>query len=184
MHRHKGCRPPSRPPWNRRADGTGRRADPSAAERRRTWHHAVVTRTAGRPVGLDAAPRRRETRQRTAVAALLAETDEFLSATDLHARLRDKGDPVGIATVYRTLQTLAEDGEVDVIRAGEGESVYRRCSARHHHHLTCRTCRRTVEIDSAAVERWAHRTAAENGFVDVDHVVEVFGTCSDCAARG
>ena len=127
------------------------------------------------------APRRRETRQRAAVAALLAETDEFLSPTDLHARLREKGDGVGIATVYRTLQVLAEEGEVDVVRAGEGEAVYRRCSPRHHHHRTCRNCRRTVEIDSAAVERWAKRTADEHGFVDVDHVVEVFGTCADCA---
>jgi Fur family ferric uptake transcriptional regulator len=126
-------------------------------------------------------PRRRGTRQRSAVAAVLAESDEFLSAQELHERLKERGDSVGIATVYRTLLALAEDGEIDVIRAGDGDAVYRRCSARHHHHLTCRTCRRTVEIDNATVERWARRIAAENGFVDVNHVVEVFGTCPDCA---
>jgi Fur family ferric uptake transcriptional regulator len=129
-------------------------------------------------------PRRRETRQRTAVVATLADSDEFLSAQELHARLVERGESVGIATVYRALQALAEDGEVDVIRAGDGEAAYRRCSARHHHHLTCRVCRRTIEIDNATVERWARRVADQHGFVDVDHVVEVFGTCPDCARAG
>ncbi len=127
--------------------------------------------------------RRRETKQRTAVASALGELAEFVSAQQLHARLREQGDGVGLATVYRTLQQLAADGEVDVLRTGEGEAVYRRCSTGHHHHLICRHCRRTVEVDSVAVERWARRIAEENGFAEVEHVVEVFGTCADCAAR-
>jgi Fur family transcriptional regulator, ferric uptake regulator len=125
--------------------------------------------------------RRRETRQRSAVSALLADAEEFMSAQELHARLRGGGESVGLATVYRTLQHLAEDGEVDVVRTGDGEAVYRRCSTGHHHHLVCRTCRRTVEVDSMAVERWTKRIGEENGFADVDHVIEVFGTCADCA---
>ena len=128
-------------------------------------------------------PQRRETRQRAAVAQALDHADEFLSAQELHTLLRESGDGVGLATVYRTLQHLAEDGEVDVLRISENESVYRRCSTGHHHHLVCRSCHRTIEVDSVATERWAHRIAAENGFVDVDHVVEVFGTCADCASR-
>jgi Fur family transcriptional regulator, ferric uptake regulator len=127
-------------------------------------------------------PRRRDTRQRTAVRAALADVGEFRSAQQLHAGLREQGKGVGLATVYRTLQQLAEDGEVDVLRTGEGESVYRRCSDGHHHHLICRSCRRTVEVDSVAVERWALKIAEENGFADVEHVVEVFGTCAACAA--
>lgn len=125
--------------------------------------------------------RRLQTRQRTAVWDALGQAEDFLSAQQLHARLRDGGDGVGLATVYRTLQSLAEEGEVDVLRTADGEAVYRRCSTGHHHHLTCRRCRRTVEVDSAAVEKWARRIAEENGFADVEHVVEVFGTCVDCA---
>lgn len=128
-------------------------------------------------------PQRRETRQRAAVSAALDDVDSFVSAQELHARLRVAGDEVGLATVYRTLQQLAEDGEIDVLRTADSESMYRRCSSGHHHHLTCRYCRRTVEVDSAAVERWARRTGEENGFVDVDHVVEVFGTCGACHAE-
>jgi Fur family ferric uptake transcriptional regulator len=127
------------------------------------------------------AQQRRETRQRTAVAAALDEVDSFVSAQQLHLRLLAAGDEVGLATVYRTLQQLAEDGEVDVLRTSESESMYRRCSSGHHHHLICRLCRRTVEVDNTAVEQWAHRTAAENGFVDVTHVVEIFGLCASCA---
>jgi Fur family ferric uptake transcriptional regulator len=126
---------------------------------------------------------RRETRQRTAVATALGELEEFVSAQELHQKLRSQGESVGLATVYRTLQHLTEDGEVDVLRTGDGEAVYRRCSSGHHHHLVCRSCRRTVEVDSGAVERWTRRIAEENGFADVDHVLEVFGTCADCAAR-
>ena len=63
------------------------------------------------------------------------------------------GEGIGLTTVYRTLQTLADGGEVDVLRTGSGEAVYRRCAtAHHHHHLVCRRCGATVEIEGPAVE--------------------------------
>ena len=127
-------------------------------------------------------PARRPTRQRSAVLALLEDLDGFRSAQDLHALLRERGDAVGLATVYRALQALVEDGQVDVLRSSDGEAVYRRCSPVHHHHLVCRVCGRTVEVADPPVERWAARIAAEHGFADVQHQVEVFGTCAGCAA--
>ncbi|MEO6881860.1 MAG: Fur family transcriptional regulator [Mycobacteriaceae bacterium] len=129
------------------------------------------------------APGVRVTRQRSAVSALLDETDEFRSAQDIHTLLRSRGDGIGLTTVYRTLQTMAETGDVDVLRTDSGESVYRRCSSGHHHHLVCRRCGATVEVEGPAVERWARGVAAEHGFADVGHTVEVFGTCPACAAR-
>jgi len=125
---------------------------------------------------------RRPTRQRAAVEALLVDIDDFTSAQDLHARLRAKGQTVGLATVYRTLQAMAADGSVDMMRTGDGEAVYRRCSTGHHHHLVCRSCGRTVEVEGPAVESWADRVSAENGFSDVHHTLEIFGTCSSCQA--
>ena len=127
-------------------------------------------------------PARRPTRQRSAVLSALEEHDGFCSAQDLHARLRARGDTVGLATVYRALQALVEDAQVDVLRSGDGEAVYRRCSTVHHHHLVCRSCGRTVEVAGAPVERWAARVAAEHGFAEVEHQVEVFGICAGCAA--
>lgn len=129
------------------------------------------------------ATRQRSTRQRAAVSAILDEVRDFRSAQDLHAVLRDRGDSVGLTTVYRALQSLAEQGEVDVLRAADGEAVYRRCSTGHHHHLVCRSCGRTVEVEGPAVERWATKVAGEHGFVDIAHTVEVFGTCAACARK-
>ena len=79
-------------------------------------------------------------------------------------------------------QGLAQAAEVDVLRSADGEAVYRRCtSGEHHHHLVCRTCGRTVEVAGPAVERWAEKVAAEHGFAEVSHTLEVFGTCAACA---
>jgi Fur family ferric uptake transcriptional regulator len=123
----------------------------------------------------------RNTRQRTAVSMLLGEVEGFHSAQELHAMLRDRGQRVGLTTVYRTLQGLADAGEVDVMRPPGGEHLYRRCSDGHHHHLVCRSCGRTVEVDGPAVETWARRVAAEHDFSDVSHTMEIFGTCPGCA---
>ncbi|RIV35661.1 Fur family transcriptional regulator [Micromonospora radicis] len=122
----------------------------------------------------------RNTRQRSAVSALLAEVEGFHSAQDLHAMLRDRGERVGLTTVYRTLQGLADAGEIDVMRPPGGEHLYRRCSEGHHHHLVCRACGRTVEVAGPTVESWADRVAAQHGFTDVSHTLEIFGTCPTC----
>ncbi|MGO4957165.1 Fur family transcriptional regulator [Luteococcus sp. Sow4_B9] len=123
----------------------------------------------------------RVTRQRLAIRALLSEVDGFRSAQQLHELLRSAGDSVGLATVYRTLQAMAEAGEVDGIRTDDGEMVYRQCSDDgHHHHLVCRSCGRTVEISAKAVEKWADEVAAEHGFRDAGHDIELFGLCSNC----
>ena len=124
----------------------------------------------------------RQTRQRTAVRTALDARDDFVSAQQLHEELRRQGESVGLTTVYRCLQSLADAGEVDVLVNDDGEAVYRRCSAEHHHHLVCRVCGRTVEIAGPAVEEWADATASEHGFSDVSHTLEVFGTCGDCAS--
>ena len=123
----------------------------------------------------------RSTRQRAAVSALLDRLDDFRSAQEIHEELRRRGDGIGLTTVYRTLQGLADAGEVDVLRTDSGESVYRRCAtAEHHHHLVCRSCGRTVEVEGPTVERWATTVAQQHDFADVSHTLEIFGTCSTC----
>lgn len=124
---------------------------------------------------------RRQTRQRTAVTEVLRETSGFLSAQEIHDVLRQRGDRVGLTTVYRALQTMCDDETVDVIVRDDGESVYRSCSDHHHHHLVCRKCRTTIEVEAPVVETWADSVARQYGFTDVAHTVEVFGVCPDCA---
>ena len=122
----------------------------------------------------------RPTRLRRAVAAAMQSFDDFRSAQDIHDLLRRAGENVGLSTVYRTLQALADGGEVDVLRTEDGEALYRRCSGRHHHHLVCRSCGRTVEVAGPTVESWADAVAEEHGFADVSHTLEIFGTCPAC----
>ncbi|MGX6608446.1 Fur family transcriptional regulator [Micromonosporaceae bacterium Da 78-11] len=129
-------------------------------------------------------PNTRSTRQRGEVLALLRDTDGSHSAQQLHYMLRERDAKVGLTTVYRTLQLLVEAGDVDATRLPGGEQLFRLCSPSHHHHLVCRGCGRTVEVEGPAVERWADRVAAEHGFTDVGHTVEIFGTCTACAAAG
>jgi Fur family ferric uptake transcriptional regulator len=123
----------------------------------------------------------RPTRQRRAVLAVLRTVDDFRSAQEIHDLLRREGENVGLSTVYRTLQAMADSGAVDVLRTEDGEAAYRLCSSTHHHHLVCRDCGRAVEVEGPTVERWADAVAGQHGYTAVSHTREIFGTCPDCA---
>lgn len=126
----------------------------------------------------------RNTWQRERVREALADAQRFVSAQDLHAILRDENTGIGLATVYRALATLAASGEADQLKSLEGEAIYRACvSTGHHHHLICRSCGTTVEIEAHDVEQWARRTAAQHGFTEAEHVVDIFGLCAACTAE-
>lgn len=134
-----------------------------------------MTNTDGEVPGL------RPTRQRRAVLDALASFDDFRSAQEIHEILDGRGERVGLATVYRTLQALADHEVVDTLRTEDGEAIYRRCSDTHHHHLVCRDCGATVEVEGPAVERWTSSVADQHGFTDLSHTLEVFGRCPACA---
>jgi Fur family ferric uptake transcriptional regulator len=120
----------------------------------------------------------RSTRQRKAVAEVLATITKFSSAQEVHSILFSRGEKVGLATVYRTLQTLAETGAIDVLR-NDGEALYRACSNDHHHHLVCTGCNKTTEISAPEVEIWTEKIAREQGYVISGHTIEVFGLCKN-----
>lgn len=129
--------------------------------------------------------RQRSTQQGSAVREALLGQTGFRSAQDVYALLRADGHTVGLSTVYRHLQTLADQGLVDTIQTPEGESTYRFCGEsannNHHHHLVCRKCGRAEEIEGRAIERWASETASRYGYTDVDHTIELFGLCRHCS---
>lgn len=124
----------------------------------------------------------RNTRQRTAVINILSEIDTFASAKEIHGELEERDVQVGLTTVYRTLQSLAELKAVDVLHMASGETLYRQCiSPHHHHHLVCTRCGRTEEIDGGPVEAWARAVAKENNFQLTGHDAEIYGVCPRCA---
>lgn len=125
----------------------------------------------------------RNTRQRRAVSSILDDLDDFASAQEIHDALTQRGESIGLSTVYRNLQAMSEAAEIDALRGDDGEVLYRQCSAGHHHHLVCRDCGRAVEVEGPAVERWASKQAEAHGFTAVSHTLEIFGTCADCGKR-
>ena len=103
----------------------------------------------------------RQTKQKDAIRAALADCEEFISA------------------VYRQLNALADAGAADTIRL-DGQQLFRLCGDDgHHHHLVCRRCGKTVEIDPPS-EAWLRKVADGHGFTVESHTLEVFGLCSDC----
>lgn len=126
----------------------------------------------------------RSTRQRAAVATALLSIDDFRSAQEIYEKLKSEGENVGLTTVYRSLQAMAAKGDIDVLVNSDGESLYRRCGQRsgHHHHLVCRECGFTVEIEGPAVERWTQEIAHEQGFEEITHTLDIFGQCASCVS--
>jgi Fur family ferric uptake transcriptional regulator len=128
--------------------------------------------------------RQRNTRQAAAVEQVLRDADGFRTAQELFAEVRSRGHAVGLTTVYRHLNALAAGGMADVVHRPDGESQFRLCGEsdaadRHHHHVVCRVCGRSVEVSGPEVEDWAARVAHTAGFTEVSHTVEVFGLCPE-----
>lgn len=124
------------------------------------------------------------TRQRAAVVETLRGLDKFASAKTIHEQLLNDGASVGLTTVYRTLQSLAEVEAVDVLHSPDGETLYRDClTGHHHHHLVCTECGRSEEIEGGPVEKWAEIIAARYGYELAGHDAEVYGVCRACQAR-
>ena len=126
----------------------------------------------------------RKTKQRDAIMAIMADETDFRSAQQVHAALVSAGQAVGLATVYRNLQALTEAGELDSLRSEDGETLYRRCAKRrHHHHLVCRNCGYTVDIQDDQLEQWIGKIARRYKFSDIEHMADVFGLCERCESR-
>lgn len=123
----------------------------------------------------------RVTKQRQAIESVLDSLPGFISAQALHQHLTANGESIGLATVYRTLQSMSEVNLVDVLRDQSGEMLFRACKSKHHHHhLVCRSCGAAIELQASEVETWAAQLASRYGYQQLEHEVEIFGTCPKC----
>ena len=126
----------------------------------------------------------RNTAQRREVVSALQRVQGFVSAQELHDLIKRHGGQTSLATVYTQLKRLVSEGEVDVVMTDRGESLYRRCVIdAHHHHLSCRRCGATVEVDAPELERWALGIAETFDYTDLHHVLELNGICQTCRAN-
>jgi Fur family ferric uptake transcriptional regulator len=122
----------------------------------------------------------RATRQRLLVLDALAGEPHDATAQQIHERLRGAGTPIGLATVYRTLKSLAGADAIDSFSHHRGETCFRLCSEGHHHHLLCSECHRVVELEGCGLGEWLDEAAAAHGFVASDHRLEITGVCANC----
>jgi len=123
----------------------------------------------------------RNTAQRREVIGVLGRVQGFVSAQDLHELIIKDGGQISLATVYTQLRKLVDSKDVDIVMTDRGESLYRRCVVDvHHHHLACRNCGATVEVDAPQLEKWASEIATRNGFQELRHVIELNGICQKC----
>jgi Fur family transcriptional regulator, ferric uptake regulator len=122
----------------------------------------------------------RVTKQRLEVLAELARERDDVTAQALWRRLRERDSSTGLATVYRTLAALSEKGVIDSLSHHGTELCYRLCSDAHHHHLTCSSCHRVVEVEQCGLGSWLDEVSSRHGFVATDHRVEITGLCEAC----
>ena len=123
----------------------------------------------------------RPTRQRLAVLDAVDSLGVFASAQTVHRVLIEGGESVGLSTVYRSLHRLAEYGTLDSVRGPDGEELYRRCAnPAGHVHLVCRGCGAAAEFPAGEIEILVARWAANAGYSDSSHSLELFGLCPDC----
>jgi Fur family ferric uptake transcriptional regulator len=125
------------------------------------------------------------TAQREQVAEVIFAATGHLSADEIEGTLRSRGAHVGKATVYRTLDLLAQSGMVTPRDFGEGFRRFERAPGRaHHEHLICVRCGKVIEFVNERLERMKALIAEEYGFRHHHHRLEIFGTCPECQQQG
>jgi Fur family ferric uptake transcriptional regulator len=124
------------------------------------------------------------TRQRDLVAQIVFVSEDHLSVEGIRRELRQHGERVGTATVYRTLDLLVESGLVRAQDFGEGFKRYEPMPAHaDHEHLICERCGRVVEFSNERLERMLPVLADEHGFQHQRHRLEIYGVCRECRQR-
>ncbi len=126
------------------------------------------------------------THQREAVAEVVFAAAEHLSVDDIERRLRERGDRIGKATIYRTLDLLVRSRLAEEHDFGEGFKRYEHRLSRQpvHEHLICLECGRVTEFQSAEIQHVESRMQMEHGFLPARHRLEIYGLCRECTERG
>jgi Fur family ferric uptake transcriptional regulator len=122
---------------------------------------------------------------RRAVVEHLGRQTCCLSAQEIFDGVRAAGGHVGIATVYRVLETLSDLRLLQRVDIGDGVARYEPAypdGTHHHHHLVCDDCGSVEPFEDAALERALQRVAGQHGYVMDDHEVVLHGACGTCRA--
>ena len=122
----------------------------------------------------------RPTTPRQAIIKLVAPRTDHFSAQEVWDEVRGRYRGIGRATVFRTLDLLAELGVLNRIHTGDGCHRYTVCDTTHHHHLMCVECGNVTSLEAIDVEQQIRRMAGEAGFELLTHHLELVGRCASC----
>jgi Fur family ferric uptake transcriptional regulator len=126
------------------------------------------------------------THQREAVAAVVFSTPGHLSVEEIENQLRERGERMGKATIYRTMDLLVRSRLVTEHDFGEGFKRYehRLTMEPVHEHLICLGCGEVIEFQSWEVQEVKAKVTAEHGFRPTRHKLEIYGLCRECLEKG
>ena len=126
---------------------------------------------------------RRRSAARGAVIELLGRQGCCLTAQEIFDELREAGRPVGIASIYRSLEQLTRDGFVQRVDVGDGTARFEphHPDGRHHHHLVCAECGHVEAFADDVLEQVLHKVEGQTGY-SVAHDVVLRGVCEKCAS--
>ncbi|RIK41633.1 MAG: transcriptional repressor [Chloroflexi bacterium] len=124
----------------------------------------------------------RVTGPRRAVLEAAQTWDGAFTADELWSHLEQSSQPVGRATVFRTLDLLVQHGVLDRLHRPDGCHTYIVSigSDRHHHHLICSDCGAVVQFEGCSVDAMLGELGRQTNFRISGHWLEVFGTCAAC----
>lgn len=126
------------------------------------------------------------TQQREVVADVVFSSREHLSVEEIEARLKERGERIGKATIYRTMEILVRSGLVEDHDFGDGFKRYEHLFGQQpvHEHLVCTHCRKVTEFRSPEIQRLQDQVSRQHGFLPTRHRLEIYGLCADCQAAG
>lgn len=126
------------------------------------------------------------TQQREAIAEVVFGSPEHLSVEEIEARLRERGERIGKATIYRTLEMLVRSGLVEEYDFGEGFKRYKHLFGQTlvREHLICTECGKVQEVESEELTQFQEQLAESHGFQASRHRLEIYGLCAECQAAG
>jgi Fur family ferric uptake transcriptional regulator len=123
------------------------------------------------------------TRQRRAVVDVVVQGHARLSAADVYAKAQQSCADLGLTTVYRTLDILAELGVIRRVHLDDGCEGFAPAAAEHGHHLICSMCQTTIEFDDCDMSALLKRVAQRTGFKIEQHWLELVGQCPQCQRK-
>jgi Fur family ferric uptake transcriptional regulator len=122
----------------------------------------------------------RLTPQRMMVLAAIENSDDHISAEEIHAQVVAKYPRVNISTVYRTLELLKRLGLVTETNLGGGRVRYHPTDKGHHHHLVCQECGAIIDLDESVLSPLKSVLLRDYKFIaDLRHLA-IFGRCVNC----